>query len=221
MLKLSRLLVPIVVVCTLAAGALAVPIFRWHNQDHHCVALQVKQQAFAKQVYLSRTPITLDERVKLKRMRRCAWSAKAASNMLYQQHAYARVRAAHLATHVLRDTSHVATLVPTSCVTVTCLQQTAYSMALAQFGSTAEANCVMDIVTNHENSSWQPVVPGQSIYTAWGIPQADPGTKMKEAGSDWETNGVTQERWMIQIYIPERWGTPCNADNNEVLYHSY
>ena len=31
---------------------------------------------------------------------------------------------------------------------------------------------------------------------AYGIPQALPGSKMASAGSDWETNPVTQIRWM-------------------------
>ena len=31
---------------------------------------------------------------------------------------------------------------------------------------------------------------------AYGIPQALPGSKMASAGADWETNPVTQIRWM-------------------------
>lgn len=33
---------------------------------------------------------------------------------------------------------------------------------------------------------------------AYGIPQALPGTKMQSAGDDWQTNPVTQIRWMSQ-----------------------
>ena len=40
---------------------------------------------------------------------------------------------------------------------------------------------------------------------AYGIPQALPGSKMAEAGSDWETNPVTQIRWMIG-YVTKRYG---------------
>lgn len=40
---------------------------------------------------------------------------------------------------------------------------------------------------------------------AYGIPQALPGYKMAEMGNDWETNPVTQIRWMIQ-YVNGRYG---------------
>lgn len=40
---------------------------------------------------------------------------------------------------------------------------------------------------------------------AYGIPQALPGKKMASAGSDWETNPVTQIRWMIN-YVNGRYG---------------
>ena len=40
---------------------------------------------------------------------------------------------------------------------------------------------------------------------AYGIPQALPGSKMASAGSDWETNPVTQIRWMIG-YVTGRYG---------------
>lgn len=40
---------------------------------------------------------------------------------------------------------------------------------------------------------------------AYGIPQALPGSKMAAYGSDWETNPVTQIRWMIS-YVNGRYG---------------
>lgn len=40
---------------------------------------------------------------------------------------------------------------------------------------------------------------------AYGIPQALPGSKMASAGADWETNPVTQIRWMIG-YVNGRYG---------------
>ena len=40
---------------------------------------------------------------------------------------------------------------------------------------------------------------------AYGIPQALPGSKMASAGADWETNPVTQIRWMIK-YVTGRYG---------------
>lgn len=40
---------------------------------------------------------------------------------------------------------------------------------------------------------------------AYGIPQSLPGNKMAEFGDDWETNPVTQIRWMIK-YVNHRYG---------------
>lgn len=40
---------------------------------------------------------------------------------------------------------------------------------------------------------------------AYGIPQSLPGSKMAEFGDDWETNPVTQIRWMTK-YVNNRYG---------------
>lgn len=40
---------------------------------------------------------------------------------------------------------------------------------------------------------------------AYGIPQSLPGNKMAQFGDDWETNPVTQIRWMIS-YVNNRYG---------------
>jgi len=45
---------------------------------------------------------------------------------------------------------------------------------------------------------------------AYGIPQSLPGSKMASAGSDWQTNPVTQIKWGLQ-YIANSYGTPCSA----------
>jgi len=49
-----------------------------------------------------------------------------------------------------------------------------------------------------------------SSGSAWGIPQALPGSKMKSAGSDWRTNPATQITWGIG-YIEHRYRFACNA----------
>jgi uncharacterized protein YabE (DUF348 family) len=46
--------------------------------------------------------------------------------------------------------------------------------------------------------------------SAYGIPQALPGSKMASAGADWRTNAVTQIEWGLG-YIAGRYGTPCGA----------
>lgn len=46
--------------------------------------------------------------------------------------------------------------------------------------------------------------------SAYGIPQALPGSKMSSAGADWRTNPVTQIRWGLG-YIESSYGSPCSA----------
>lgn len=47
---------------------------------------------------------------------------------------------------------------------------------------------------------------------AYGIPQALPGTKMAAYGADWETNPITQIKWMIG-YVNGRYGGWSQAAN--------
>ena len=54
---------------------------------------------------------------------------------------------------------------------------------------------------------------------AYGIPQALPGNKMASAGADWETNPVTQIRWMAG-YV-SRWGGWQGALQHQVTYGWY
>jgi len=46
--------------------------------------------------------------------------------------------------------------------------------------------------------------------SAYGIPQALPGSKMASAGADWADNPVTQIKWGLG-YIQDRYGSPCGA----------
>ena len=55
---------------------------------------------------------------------------------------------------------------------------------------------------------------------AYGIPQALPGRKMASAGSDWETNPVTQIRWMIG-YVNGRYGGWAGAKSFWDSHHWY
>lgn len=50
---------------------------------------------------------------------------------------------------------------------------------------------------------------------AYGIPQSLPGNKMASMGTDWQTNPITQLKWM-QSYVFSTYGTWANA-----LQHSY
>lgn len=55
---------------------------------------------------------------------------------------------------------------------------------------------------------------------AYGIPQALPGTKMAIMGDDWETNPITQIRWMIN-YVHSRYGGWQQAMNWWWEHHWY
>ena len=55
---------------------------------------------------------------------------------------------------------------------------------------------------------------------AYGIPQALPGSKMASAGDDWETNPVTQIKWMIK-YVNGRYGGWAGAQAWWEAHHWY
>ena len=76
-----------------------------------------------------------------------------------------------------------------------------YGLASSQFG------CV-DNIWEHE-SGWN-VHADNPYSSAYGIPQALPGSKMASAGPDWQNSAETQIRWGLN-YIKERYGTACAA----------
>jgi hypothetical protein len=45
---------------------------------------------------------------------------------------------------------------------------------------------------------------------AYGIPQANPGSKMSVYGADWQTNPATQIKWGLN-YVKTKYKTPCGA----------
>jgi len=58
-------------------------------------------------------------------------------------------------------------------------------------------------------SSWR--VHADNRYSrAYGIPQANPGSKMSTAGGHWRRNAETQIRWGLR-YVHGRYGYPCVA----------
>lgn len=54
-------------------------------------------------------------------------------------------------------------------------------------------------------SGWNPTIYSGSGSGAYGLPQSLPASKMASAGSDWETNPLTQLKWM-KSYMDERYG---------------
>ena len=66
--------------------------------------------------------------------------------------------------------------------------------------------CLNNLWTKESGWSTQSGSPG----SAYGIPQALPGTKMASAGPNWRTDAATQIRWGMG-YISGRYGKPCGA----------
>ena len=79
---------------------------------------------------------------------------------------------------------------------------------LSEFGYGQDQFSCLDSLYNSE-SGWR-VNADNPSSSAYGIPQALPGSKMASAGPDWETNPVTQIRWGLG-YIQDRYGSPCSA----------
>jgi hypothetical protein len=79
---------------------------------------------------------------------------------------------------------------------------------LSEFGFGADEFGCLDPLWSGE-SGWR-VSADNPSSSAYGIPQALPGSKMSSAGADWATNPVTQIRWGLG-YIRDRYGSPCGA----------
>ena len=79
---------------------------------------------------------------------------------------------------------------------------------LAEYGWSRDQFGCLDSLWTRE-SNWR-VNADNPSSSAYGIPQALPGSKMSSAGADWATNPVTQIRWGLG-YIADRYGSPCGA----------
>ena len=86
-------------------------------------------------------------------------------------------------------------------------QRIGKELAAARGWDGRQWNCLRDLWI--KESGWS-TRSSNSSGTAWGIPQALPGSKMAKFGSDWRTNPVTQIKWGLH-YIDNRYGTPCKA----------
>ncbi|WNB85095.1 ubiquitin-like domain-containing protein [Cellulomonas sp. ATA003] len=86
-------------------------------------------------------------------------------------------------------------------------QGIAREMVLARGWGEDQFSCLVKLW--HKESGWR-VTADNPSSSAYGIPQALPGSKMASAGADWRTNPATQIRWGLG-YIDGRYGTPCAA----------
>jgi hypothetical protein len=79
---------------------------------------------------------------------------------------------------------------------------------LGEFGfSSSQFGCLDSLWTRE--SGWR-VNADNPSSSAYGIPQALPGSKMASVAPDWATNPATQIRWGLG-YIKSRYGSPCGA----------
>jgi hypothetical protein len=86
--------------------------------------------------------------------------------------------------------------------------QTLARALMPQYGlSTSEFSCLDEIWT--QESGWN-VHADNPSSSAYGIPQALPGSKMASAGPNWANNAETQIRWGLG-YIEARYGSACSA----------
>ena len=73
--------------------------------------------------------------------------------------------------------------------------------------SASEFGCLDNIWS--QESGWN-IHADNPTSSAYGIPQALPGSKMASAGPDWANNPETQIRWGLG-YIKSRYGSACAA----------
>ena len=87
-------------------------------------------------------------------------------------------------------------------------REIARQMMLNRYGwDDSQFTCYDNIIMRE--SKWS-VSADNPHSTAYGIPQALPGSKMAAFGSDWRTNPATQIAWGLD-YVHVRYGTPCGA----------
>jgi hypothetical protein len=73
--------------------------------------------------------------------------------------------------------------------------------------SSSQFSCVDSIWS--QESGWN-VHADNPSSSAYGIPQALPGSKMSSAGPDWQNSAETQIKWGLG-YIRDRYGSACAA----------
>ena len=79
--------------------------------------------------------------------------------------------------------------------------------ALTYSWSTTQMSCLGTLWSRESHWNFK---SRNSRSGAYGIPQANPGSKMASAGSDWRTNPITQIKWGMS-YVNSRYGNPCGA----------
>jgi hypothetical protein len=85
---------------------------------------------------------------------------------------------------------------------------TAQVQAMAkQIVGADQYQCFSNIVTRESSWNYTAANPSSSAY---GLVQANPGSKMASVAPDWRTNPATQIKWGLN-YMNDRYGSPCGA----------
>jgi hypothetical protein len=79
---------------------------------------------------------------------------------------------------------------------------------LSQYGYGQDQFTCLDSIYSQE-SGWNTHADNPAS-SAYGIPQALPGSKMATAGPNWQNDAATQIKWGLG-YIKGRYGSPCGA----------
>jgi hypothetical protein len=89
---------------------------------------------------------------------------------------------------------------------------------LPSYGFSADQFSCLDALWTKE-SGWD-VHADNPSSSAYGIPQALPGSKMATAGADWAEDPATQVKWGLG-YIRDSYGSPCGAWAHSQSYNWY
>lgn len=100
---------------------------------------------------------------------------------------------------------------------------------MAAAGISASDYGYVNYIVDHEDHSWEPckvqggavdcTYPGTAMV-GYGLVQATPGSKMASAGSDWQTNPITQLRWATS-YAVGKYGSWQAAYNHWVSFKNW
>ncbi|HET9850325.1 MAG TPA: hypothetical protein VFP35_01735 [Candidatus Saccharimonadales bacterium] len=95
-------------------------------------------------------------------------------------------------------------------------------MAATMYGWTGQEWHCLDRLWGHYESGWD-VHSDNPNSPAYGIPQADPGSKMANAGRNWWNSAFVQIKWGLRYIARHRpqFHTPCQAVDYHLLYHAY
>ena len=153
----------------------------------------IEYTAYVRAVY-TRKHIYQKARRRLVRMEKCQHSVRASKKAKQirgiERKKRARRRSAALRTSRMAGEGH--------------RQQGLRLMRAAGYAD-SQWPCLERLWTNESN--WSTT---DSLGSAYGIPQALPGSKMASEGKDWRTNPRVQVMWGLK-YVKKRYGNPCNA----------